>query len=65
MNGNDNITLMNLLRNAILYGDSQELINIYAKALAGNIAADKETYEKLLVEYGYKDLPEKSKGGLK
>lgn len=59
----DNIVLLNLLRNSILYGDGQSMINIYAQKLARNIAGDDEdAYQRLLNEYGYKELPEKNNG---
>lgn len=57
----DTVVLANLLRNAILYGDDQRLINMYARELAKEVAKDEEEYSRLLIEYGYKNL-EKEEG---
>lgn len=57
----DTVVLANLLRNAILYGDDQRLINMYAEELAKELATDEESYSRLLTEYGYKNL-EKEEG---
>lgn len=53
------LTLHNLLRNAIEYGDSQVLINMYAKEITDRLYIpnnQEQTYEEMLASFGYKEI---------
>lgn len=60
------VNVYNLLRNAINYGDSQELINMYAKQIADELCKDnKNKYEETLKSLGYKEISKVKKISLK